>query len=125
MSRRLTPQRFVIGLVCLIAFEGALSTASLHYARRAKADLEKTFPGQQVHLTSAVWVDVRCGTFRLDGEPPGQIHRFLDDGVPVTTDLDAPDPDAFDARWRSCTAERHGRGDWQNPIFDSLVLPRV
>lgn len=125
MSRRMTPQRFVLGLACLVLFEGGLSTVGLNNAHRAKADLEKTIPGSEIHLTSAVWVNVECGTFRIGGEAPGQVHRFIDrDGVALT-DLSPPDPEDFEARWRSCKSFGHGRGDWQNPIFDAVVLPRV
>jgi hypothetical protein len=121
----MTPQRFALGLACLILFEGVLSTVGLNNARRAKADLEMTIPGSEIHLTSAVWINADCGTFQVGGEPPGQVHRFLDRGGVVTTDISPPDPEDFEARWRSCKSFAHGRGDWQNPIFDAVILPRV
>lgn len=126
MRRPLTPTRLVIGLATLVAFEAILSVAGFHYASRAKAQLQQSFPGQQVQLTGAAWVDVRCGSFRLGGDAPGVSHRFLEnDTVPITTDLSNQDPAEFDRRWRACEHDAHGRGDWQDPIFDAVVLPRL
>ena len=125
MVRLPTPVRILLGLTMLIVLELVLSVHSFHCAKQAKADLQQTFPGSDIRLTAAAWVNVRCGRFHLGGEADSQTHRFVDEGIPVATDLTAPDSAAFEESWRICQRQAHGRGDWQDPIFDALVLPRV